>query len=90
MNQETQSAVEEFCLLFPNVKSTVDNANDLRRVTKIGYFVFKHDEDIEEVKSSIREQLSNSYKEAIVNEVEKELNRLRRVFIDLDSLHFLN
>lgn len=90
MNQETQNAVKEFCQLFPEVKSTVDNANDLQRVTKIGYYVYRHSEDIEEVKNSIREHLNNDSKESISNEVETELKRLSRVLVDLDGLHFLN
>lgn len=92
MKKETLLSIEEFCTLFPMNKLELDNANDLRRITKVAYCVYKNREDIEDVFNMIATKLNEKGCLAF-QEVAKECyDRLvdeKSIMFNLDSLHLL-
>ena len=92
MDKYTETAIEDFCRLFPNIKVTIDNANDSRRVTKIAYEAYKHSDDIDMICAEVSKMLSEKGCRAfqqVVKELREKLIARKQVLMECDNLGLL-
>lgn len=92
MKKETLLSIEEFCTSFPINKLKLDNANDLRRITKVAYYAYKNQEDIEDIFNMITAKLKENRCVAF-QEVAKEcydhIVDEKLIMFNLDTLELL-
>lgn len=92
MKKETLLSIEEFCTSFPINKLKLDNANDLRRITKVAYYAYKNQEDIEDIFNMITSKLNEkgcvAFRE-VAQECYDCLVDEKLIMSNLDSWHLL-